>query len=95
VFAPRSAPSTRSAIEPATRSAELARRRARPAQRRAVERLGAGGGLLGRAEHGPLLRQNDELRAARGRLAGQPVGRLEVAVAIGGGAELHGCGAHR
>ena len=30
----------------------------------------------------------------RGRLARQPVGRLEVAVAIGRGAELDGCGAH-
>ena len=50
-------PSPRSAIEPATRSMPSSRAiAARPRQRRAVERLGAGGGLLRRAEHGPLLR---------------------------------------
>jgi hypothetical protein len=52
VFEPRSAPATRSAIEPATRSMPSSRAVARAQAARAVERLGAGGGLLGRAEHG-------------------------------------------
>ena len=95
VLAPRSAPSTCSAIEPGDEvDAQLARGAARPAERRAVERLRAGRGLLRRAQHGPLLRQHDQLGAARGGRARQPVGRLEVAVAIGRGAELHGCGEH-
>jgi hypothetical protein len=62
---------------------ELARDHPRPGERRAVERLGRGGGLFRRAEHGPLLRQHHELRAARGGLAGQPVRGLEVAVEVG------------
>ena len=61
---------------------------------RAVERLGAGGGLLGRAEHGPLLRQDDELGARGGGRAHEPVGRREVALAVRRGVQLDGCDAH-
>ena len=93
--APRSAPSTRSAIEPATRSiAQLARGAARPAR------------APGRRAAPPPPRSARACRARatsraapparrRGRgLARQPVRRLEVAVAIRRGTELHGCGAH-
>ncbi len=58
--------------------AQLARGRRRPCERGAVERLGARCGLLGRAEHGPLLRQHDELGAGGGGGAGQPVGRARL-----------------
>ena len=95
VLAPRTAPSTCSAIEPATRSIPSSRAapRAQPSAG-AVERLRACRGLLGRPQHGPLLRQHDQLGTARGGRARQPVGRFEVAVAIGRRAELHGCGEH-
>ncbi len=42
---------------------QLARDRARPAQRRAVERLGPGALVLRRAVHRPLLGQDDQGRA--------------------------------
>jgi hypothetical protein len=64
--------------------AQLARGVARPGERRAVERLGAGGGLLGRAQQRPLLGQDDELGAGGGGRPRQAVGAGEVALAIGG-----------
>ena len=74
--------------------AELPRGRARPGQGGPVERLGARGRLLRRPQHGPLLRQHHELGArGRGR-AREPVGGGEVALAICGGRELDGGGAH-
>ncbi len=60
----------------------------------AVERLGARGGLLGRAEHRPLLGQHDQVGAGARGLARQPVRGLEVALAIGRGLQLDGGGAH-
>ena len=67
------------------RARRSTRRRGRPPARArraraqlsggAVERLGARGGLLGRAEHGPLLGQDDELAPRRRRpreRAGRP-----------------------
>ena len=49
-----------------------------------AERLGPCRGLLRRAQHGPLLRQHDELGTGRGRLADEGVGRGEVALAVRG-----------
>ena len=74
--------------------AELARGVTRPRQRGAVERLGAGGGLLGAREHGPFLGQDDEIRARRGGGARESVRGLEVAVAVRSRVELHSSGPH-
>ena len=60
--------------------AELARGRARPRDRRAVERLGARAQVVAGPEHGPLLGQHDELRAVGGGGADVPVRGREVAV---------------
>src|SRR5918995_4085904 len=46
------------------------------------------------AQHRPLLGQHDELGARGGGLARQPVGRREVAVAVGGRGELYGGSTH-
>jgi hypothetical protein len=46
------------------------------------------------SERGPLLREHDELRAVACGGTRQPVGRLEVAVDVGAGIELHSGCAH-
>ncbi len=66
----------------------------RPADRGAVERLGAGVHLLPGAEDRPLLRQDDELRTERRRAANEPVGVLQVTIHVVGGVELNGGCAH-
>ena len=74
--------------------AQLARDAARPLEDRPVERLRARDRLLRCAQHGPFLRQHDQLRAGPRRLPGQPVGGREVAVAIRGRLQLNGGGSH-
>ena len=74
--------------------AQLVGRLAHPAHRRAVERVGPGAQLLGRAEHVPLLGQHDELRAVGGRRAYVAVGRRAIGGWVGTGVELDGRGAH-
>ena len=74
--------------------AELGGGAARPRDRRAVQGLGPGGHVLARAEHGPLLGQDDELGAARGGLADEPVGPFQVTIGVLGGVELDGGCAH-
>ena len=69
---------------------QLARERARPGERGAVDRLGAFGELLRRAEHVELLGQYDELGALRGRLANEPLGDREVALLVVVRVELYG-----
>ena len=91
-----SSPSTRSEIEPATSS--MPSSRATPRAHvigGAVERLRAGAQVVAAAEHAPLLRQHDELRAVGGGRAREAVGALEVAVEIGGAGQLDGGDAHR
>jgi hypothetical protein len=67
---------------------ELARERPCPADRVAVERLRTRLKLLARTEDAPLLGQYDELRAARSRVADEPVGSREIAVKVVGRVKL-------
>ena len=53
-----------------------------------------GADRLGRAQHGPLLRQDDQLGAVGGGAAHEALGNLQVAVVFVGGVELYGGGAH-
>jgi hypothetical protein len=95
VLRTRVAPSTCSAIEPAIRS--MPSSRAAPAAHVSAgpsSGSAPGGGLLGRAEHRPLLGQHDERRARLRGGAGQAIRGLEVAVAVRRGCELHGGGSH-
>jgi hypothetical protein len=73
---------------------ELARRVARPRDRRAVERLGAVAIVLGRSEHVELLRQDDQVGAVRGGRAREDVGRGEIAALVLGRVQLHDGSAH-
>jgi hypothetical protein len=63
------------------------------AQGGAVERLRRGADRLGRAQHRPLLGQNDQLRALGGGPSNKALGNLEVAVVFVSGVELYGGGA--
>ena len=74
--------------------AELARPARGSAQRGPVEGLSRGANRLRRAEHGPLLGQDDELRAVGGRGANESLCDLEVAVVFVRGIELYGGGTH-
>ena len=95
VLAPRSAPSTRSATEPATRSMPSSRAAPR-AQLSAGPSSGSAPAAVcsGVPSTGHFSGRTTSSAPRRGRRAREPVGRLEVAVAIGVGTELHGCGAH-
>ena len=70
--------------------AELARDRARPRHRRAVERLRARAQVVAAAERAPLLGQHDELRAVRRGRAREAVRALEVAREVGRAGQLDG-----
>ena len=72
---------------------ELAGRLARPRDGTPVERLRRGMHRLRPAEHRPLLGERDELGAARGRVADEAVGSLEVPIGVFSRVELNGGGA--
>jgi len=72
---------------------QLARDRARPRDRRTVERLSARDERVAATERGSFLRQHDELRTIR-RRARQAIGAFEVAIEVCGGGELDGSSTH-
>jgi hypothetical protein len=73
---------------------QLRRGAPRPVHRLAVQGLGSGGHVLARAQHGPLLREDDKLRAVGGGVAHKAIGPLQVTIGVVGGVHLDGGCAH-